>query len=54
MRGSSDDDEIQRPETGTLRRVVLHAIDAVGAVHAILLRAQVVLMPFRMLVLSGH
>lgn len=51
---SSHHDEIAQPGTGTMRRVGLHAIDAVGLVHAILLRIQVALMPFNMLVLSGH
>ena len=51
---SSHHEEIARPGTGTLRRFGLHAVDAVGMVHAILLRIQVALMPFRMLVLSGH
>lgn len=35
-------------------RVWLHAVDAVGLVHAILLRSQALLMPVRALVLSGH
>jgi hypothetical protein len=32
----------------------LHAIDAVGLVHAMLLRIQALLMPFKTLVLAGH
>lgn len=51
---TSNHEEIMRPGTGTLRRFGLHAIDAVGMVHAILLRIQVALLPFNMLVLSGH
>jgi multidrug resistance efflux pump len=31
----------------------LHAVDALGAVHAIILRAQALMMPIRLLVLSG-
>jgi hypothetical protein len=31
----------------------LHAVDAVGLVHAILLRSQALLLPVRSLVLSG-
>jgi multidrug resistance efflux pump len=38
--------------TGT--RIWLHAVDAVGLVHAILLRGQALQMPFRTLVLGGH
>ena len=32
----------------------LHAIDAVGLVHALLLRIQALLLPIKTLVLSGH
>ena len=35
-------------------RVWLHAVDAVGLVHAILLRSQALQMPFTTLVLGGH
>ena len=41
-------------KTGALRRLALHAVDAVGLVHAVLLRVQVVVMPVKLLVLSGH
>ncbi len=34
--------------------VGLHAIDAVGVVHAMLLRIQALLLPFKTLVFSGH
>jgi hypothetical protein len=33
---------------------VLHAIDTVGLVHAMLLRIQALLLPVKTLVLSGH
>jgi multidrug resistance efflux pump len=39
---------------GTFRRFVLHAIDTVGVVHALLLRIQVLLLPIKQLVFSGH
>jgi len=45
---------IADPKTGTLRGIGLHAIDAVGLVHAILLRLQALLMPFQLLVFTGH
>lgn len=51
---TSNHDEIVAKETGTGRRVVLHVIDAVGLVHALLLRIQALLMPIKTLVLSGH
>ncbi len=50
---SSNHEELSAPGTGTLRRVTLHAVDAVAVVHAILLRIQTVLLPFRTLVLGG-
>lgn len=51
---SSNHDVIAAKETGTLKRLALHAVDAVGLVHAVLLRVQVVVMPVKLLVLSGH
>jgi len=51
---SSNHDAIQAPETTTFRRIVLHGVDAVGLVHALLLRIQALLLPFKILVFSGH
>jgi len=51
---SSNHDVIADPKTGTLKGIGLHAIDAVGVVHAILLRLQALLMPFQLLVFTGH
>lgn len=51
---TSNHEELSRPETGMLRAIALHGIDAVGLVHAVLLRMQTLLLPFRALVLSGH
>jgi multidrug resistance efflux pump len=51
---SSSHEVIAAKETGALRRLALHAVDAVGLVHAVLLRVQVVVMPVKLLVLSGH
>jgi len=51
---SSNHDAIEAPETTTLRRIVLHGVDAVGLVHALLLRIQALLLPFKILVFSGH
>jgi hypothetical protein len=36
-----------------VRAVALHVVDAVGFVHAMLLRIQVLLLPFKALVFSG-
>ncbi|KFC75000.1 Multidrug resistance efflux pump [Bosea sp. LC85] len=51
---SSNHDVIQAKETGAVRRVVLHAVDAVGLVHAMLLRIQALVLPIKTLVFSGH
>lgn len=51
---SSNHAEILDPKTGTGRRIALHVVDGVGFVHAILLRIQALLWPFRTLVLGGH
>ena len=51
---TSNHDRISAPGTGTLLRVALHAIDAVGIVHAMLLRVQALLLPVKTLVMSGH
>jgi multidrug resistance efflux pump len=51
---SSNHDVIVDPRTGTLRRIALHAVDAVGLVHALLLRIQALVLPVKTLVFSGH
>jgi len=51
---SNNHDIIAAKDTGTLRRVALHAVDAVGLVHAILLRIQALVLPIQTLVFSGH
>jgi multidrug resistance efflux pump len=51
---TSNHDMISAKETGTLKRLWLHAIDAVGIVHAMLLRIQALLLPVKTLVMSGH
>jgi multidrug resistance efflux pump len=51
---TSNHDLIAAKETGALKGLLLHAVDAVGLVHAMLLRIQALLLPVRTLVLSGH
>ncbi|HYW63376.1 MAG TPA: biotin/lipoyl-binding protein [Bradyrhizobium sp.] len=51
---TSNHDEISAPETSTARGIALHVVDAVGLVHALLLRIQALLLPIKTLVLSGH
>lgn len=50
---SNHHEEIADPATSSLKGLALHAVDALGLVHAMLLRIQVALMPFRTLVFSG-
>jgi multidrug resistance efflux pump len=51
---TSNHDKISAKETSTGQRIVLHVIDGVGLVHALLLRIQALLLPIKTLVLSGH
>ena len=51
---SSNHDVIASKETGAMKRVVLHAVDALGLVHALILRLQALVLPFKTLVFSGH
>ncbi len=51
---TNNHDLLSEPGIGTARWLFLHMIDAVGAVHAVILRIQAILMPVRTLVLSGH
>jgi multidrug resistance efflux pump len=50
---TSHHEEIISPETSTMRGIVLHAVDAVGLVHAMILRIQALLYPIQTLVLGG-
>jgi multidrug resistance efflux pump len=51
---SNNHDIIADKNTGTLRRIALHAVDATGLVHALLLRIQALVLPIQTLVFSGH
>ena len=51
---TSNHEVISSKETGKLKGFALHAVDAVGLVHAMLLRIQALLLPIKTLVLSGH
>ncbi len=51
---SSNHDLIASKEISATRRAVLHAVDAVGLVHAMLLRIQTLVLPIKTLVFSGH
>ncbi len=51
---TSNHELISSGKLSTLQSFGLHAIDAVGLVHALLLRIQALLLPIKTLVLSGH
>lgn len=51
---TSNHDIISSGQVGWFRSFALHAIDAVGIVHAMLLRIQALLLPIQTLVLTGH
>jgi multidrug resistance efflux pump len=51
---SNNHDIIAAKDTGTLRALALHAVDALALVHAIILRLQALILPFQTLVFSGH
>ena len=50
---SDHHDEIASGQVTGMRAVAYHVVDAVGFVHAMLLRIQVLLLPFKALVFSG-
>ena len=51
---SSNHDVIASENVGSTRRLALHAVDAVGIVHAMILRIQALVLPIKTLVFSGH
>jgi len=51
---TSNHDVIAAKETSAFKRLILHGVDAVGVVHAMLLRVQALLLPVKTLALSGH
>ncbi|WP_376987164.1 HlyD family secretion protein [Bosea sp. R86505] len=51
---SSNHELIASGKVGTLKSLALHVVDATGVVHAVMLRIQALLLPVKMLVLSGH
>jgi len=51
---SNNHDIITAPGTSTIRRVALHAVDALALVHALILRLQALVLPFKTLVFGGH
>jgi multidrug resistance efflux pump len=51
---SNNHDIIAAESTGAIRRIALHAVDALGLVHALILRLQALILPFKTLVFGGH
>jgi multidrug resistance efflux pump len=51
---TSNHELLASKDIGFFRRIALHAVDAVGIVHAMLLRIQALLLPIQTLVFSGH
>ena len=51
---SNNHDVIASKDTSFIRGIALHAVDALGLVHALILRLQALVIPFKTLVFSGH
>ena len=51
---TSNHEQLERGDLGLGETVFLHMVDAVGLIHAIILRMQALLMPVQMLVFGGH
>ncbi|HEY7129133.1 MAG TPA: biotin/lipoyl-binding protein [Nitrospira sp.] len=51
---SNNHDTIVAKDTSTIKGMVLHVVDALGLVHALILRLQALVLPFKTLVFSGH
>ena len=51
---SNNHELIASKDTGVMRGLVLHVVDALGLVHALVLRLQALVLPFKVLVFSGH
>jgi multidrug resistance efflux pump len=51
---TNNHDLIVSKDTGAIRGALLHAVDALGLVHALILRLQALVLPISTLVFSGH
>jgi multidrug resistance efflux pump len=51
---SNNHDVIAAKDTGFVKGAALHAVDALALVHALILRLQALVLPFKVLVFSGH
>jgi multidrug resistance efflux pump len=51
---SNNHDVIVAKDTSTTKAILLHVVDALGLVHALILRLQALVLPFKTLVFGGH
>jgi multidrug resistance efflux pump len=51
---SNNHELIASKDTGVLKGIALHAVDALALVHALILRLQALVLPFKALVFSSH
>ena len=51
---SNNHDRLATEQLGLFTRIYLHVVDTVGVVHAVILRAQALLLPIKTLVFAGH
>jgi multidrug resistance efflux pump len=51
---TSNHERLAKGDVGFLKGIALHGIDAIGLVHAIILRLQALVLPVKLLVLTGH
>jgi hypothetical protein len=51
---SSNRDVIASNDAGAARRILLHCVDALALVHALILRLQALVLPFQTLVFGAH
>ena len=51
---SNNHDIIAAKDTGAVRALTLHVVDALALVHALILRLQALVLPFQNLIFSGH
>jgi multidrug resistance efflux pump len=51
---TNNHERLENEKLGIFTRMYLHIVDTVGVVHAIILRAQALLLPIRTLVFTGH
>jgi hypothetical protein len=51
---TSNHDLIASNDIGSVKKVVLHAVDTVGIVHAMILHIEALVLPIQILVFTGH